>query len=165
MKSAKEKERELIISFHKKKKTVREIGDLLGISKSKAAFWIKRYKETNSLKDRPRSGKPSKLTKKQFKIIKNALHDFPPPRYGGESMGWTTKMLLQFIKDNFGFTFGQRYAQKIMHKCGIRLITPRPAHRRSSEAAKIVYRMDFKKNSKKNIWVAPSLISMKQHLG
>lgn len=163
MKSAKEKERELIISLHKKKKTVREIGDTLDISKSKAAFWINRYKETGSLKDKPRSGKPSSLTEEQFEMIKKALHDFPPPRYGGESMGWTTKMLIQYVKDEFGVSFGQRYAQKIMHKHGIRLITPRPAHKKGSKAARIVYQMDFKKNSRKNIWVAPSLISMRQH--
>lgn len=162
MKSGKEKERELIISLSKKKKSTREIAKLLDISKSKAAYWVKRSKQGKSLQDKPRSGKPSQLTKEQFEQINHALHDFPPSRYGGESMGWTTKMLIQFIKDTFGITYGMRYAEKIMHKCGISLITPRSQHSKASYASRMVYRLDFKKNSKKNIWVAPSLISMKQ---
>ena len=162
MKSAKEKEREIIVKLHKKGKTIREIAYILDVSKSKAAFWINRYKETQNFKDKPRSGRKSQLTKEQFSKIKEALNDMPPPRYGGESIGWDTKMLIKFIKDNFGLMFGIRYAQKIMHKCGIELITPRQEHAKSSYAARTVYRMDFKKNSKKNIWVAPSLISTKQ---
>lgn len=161
MKSGKEKERELIISLHKKNKSVREIAKLIDISKSKAAYWIDRHKHTKDLRDKPRSGKPSKITKKQFEQINHALHDFPPPRYGGESMGWTTKMLMQFIKDNFGVTFGMRYVEKIMHKCSISLITPRSEHSKASYAARMVYRDEFKKNSKKNIWIAPSLILTK----
>ena len=162
MKSDKIKERELIIRLADKKKSVRYIADALGVSKSKASFWIRRYKKTNSLDDLPRSGKKSQFTKEQFSEIKNTLNDFPPSRYGGKSMGWTTKMLLKHIKENYGFSFGMRYAQKIMHKCGIKLITPRSQHVKSSYAARMVYRMDFKKNSKKNIWVAPSLILTKQ---
>ena len=161
MKTSKDKERELIIRLHNQERSTREIGNILGISKSKAAFWIKRHKESGSLKDKPRSGKPSQLTKEQFKIIRDALHDFPPSRYGGESIGWTTKMLIKFIKEEFGIKFGVRYAEKIMHKSGIRLVTPRPIHVKSSRGVQDVYKNGFKKNSRKNIWIAPSLISMK----
>lgn len=162
MKSDKMKERELIIRLADKKKSVRYIADSLGVSKSKASFWIRRYRKTNSLADLPRSGKKSQLNKEQFLEIKDVLNDFPPSRYGGKSMGWTTKMLLKHINDKYGSVFGMRYAQKIMHKCGISLITPRSEHAKASYAARTVYRMDFKKNSKKNIWVAPSLISTKR---
>lgn len=163
MKTSKDKERELIIRLHNQERSTREIGNILGISKSKAAFWIKRHKESGSLKDKPRSGKPSQLTKEQFKIIRDALHDFPPSRYGGESIGWTTKMLIKFIKEEFGIKFGVRYAQKIMHKCDIRLIKPRSTHIKSSKGVHNSYRDGFKKNSKRSMWVAPSLISMNQH--
>ena len=76
MKSAKQKERELIIKLSKGKKTCREIGDILGTSKSKVSYWITRYKKTGSLLDKPRSGRPTPLTKQElenigFKIIKH----------------------------------------------------------------------------------------------
>ena len=157
--------RKNIVRLYEKGKIQEEIAEILDTSQSTVSYWIIRWRETRSLQDLSRSGKPSRLTQRQFTVINEALHDFPPSRYGGESMGWTTKMLLQFINDTFDLVFGIRYAQKIMHKCGIRLITPRPQHRKGSHAAKVVYRMDFKKNSRKNIWVAPSLISTRQRLG
>ncbi len=161
MKSATEKERELIINLHQKNRTVREIASILDISKSKAGYWVKRYRETKCLKNKPRSGKPSRLNQEQIKQLKTILLDFPPQRFGGESFGWTTKMAIKYVQDNFDVKYCMRQMQKLFHKLGLDLITPRIKHRKSSDAVRIVYRMDFKKNSKKNIWVAPSLISMK----
>ena len=161
MKTAKEKERELIINLQKKNHTTREIASILDISKSKASFWIKRFRETKSLKDKPKSGCPSMLKKNQFKKLKEDLLDFPPPRFGGKSFGWTTKMAIQYVKDTFGVKYSIRRMQELFHKFGLSLITPRTKHKKSSKAVRIVYRMDFKKNSKKNIWIAPSLISTK----
>jgi len=162
MNADKQKERELIISLSDKGKSVRDIAFDLDISKSKAAFWITRYKKTKSLEDKPKSGRPANLTKRNFTRIKKALHDKPPERYGGESMGWTTKMLLQFIKDKFGISYSLRYAEILMHKCNLSLITPRSEHQKASYAARTVYRMDFKKNSKTSIWVPNSSILTKQ---
>ena len=134
---------------------------MLDTSKSKAAYWIKRYKQTKKLENMPRSGCPARLKKIQLLQLKEALLDFPPKRFGGESLGWTTKMAMQYVKDRFKVQYGMRQIQKLFHKFGIKLITPRPEHIKASYAARTVYRMDFKKNSKKNIWVAPSLISTK----
>lgn len=162
MQSAKQKERELIIGLHKKKKTVREIGYILGISKSKAAFWINRFDKTKSLENKSRSGRPSRLNAEQIFRLKKDLLSSPPKRYGGESFGWTTKLAINYVKENFGVTYGMRQIQKLFHKAGLSLITPRSQHNKSSYAARTVYKEEFKKNSKKNIWVAQSLISTKQ---
>ena len=40
MKSARQKERELIIELYNKKKSTYQIADILGISQTKASFWI-----------------------------------------------------------------------------------------------------------------------------
>ena len=156
--------RKKIISLHRKKKSTREIAYLLDIGKSTAAFWVKRYKETGRLEDRPGRGMKPWLNKTQFKELKKVLLDFPPPRYGGESMGWTTKMAIDHIAETYGVKYSMRRMQELFHKIGLSLITPRPQHKKASHAAKVVYRMDFKKNSKQNIWVAPSLISTRQHI-
>jgi transposase len=156
--------RKKIISLYKKKKTTREIAYLLDIGKSTSAFWIKRYKETGNLDDKPKSGTPPKLENSKFNKLKKVLLDFPPPRFGGESMGWTTKMAIQYVFDTYGVKYSMRRMQELFHKFGLNLITPRTEHIKSSYAAKTVYRMDFKKNFKGNIWIAPSLISTKQHL-
>lgn len=151
--------REKIIKLHEKKKKQTEISYLLDIPQTTVSFWIRRYQKENRLSDKPHSGRPAQLTKNQVNELKNALLDFPPPKYGGESLGWDTKMALQYVKEKFSVSYGMRQMQKLFHKFGLNLITPRTEHKKSSDAVRIVYRMDFKKNFKKNIWVAPSLIS------
>ncbi len=151
--------RKKIISLHKKKKSTREIAYLLDIGKSTAAFWVKRYKETGSLEDKPGRGMKPWLNKIQYSELKKVLMDFPPSRFGGKSAGWLTKIAIQYVKDTYGVTYSMRRMQEIFHKIGLKLITPRSEHIKSSYAARTVYRMDFKKNSKTNIWVAPLLIS------
>ena len=153
--------RQNIIKLHKKGKKQTEISYLLDVPQSTVSYWIIRYIKENRLTDKPRSGRPAQLTIEQKKELKSILLDFPPKRFGGESLGWTTKMAMQYIKDTFNVQYGMRQMQKLFHKFGIKLITPRPEHAKASYAARTVYRMDFKKNSKKNIWVAPSLISTK----
>lgn len=153
--------RKKIISLHQKKKSTREIAYLLDISKSKAAYWVKRYKETKILEDKPRSGKPTKLSREKIDELKKVLLDFPPSRYGGESVGWLTKIAIQYVFDTYGVKYSMRRMQELFHNIGLNLITPRTEHSKASYAARTVYRMDFKKNSKKNIWIASSLISTK----
>jgi transposase len=154
--------RKTIIKIYQKGKTQEEISRLLDIPRSTISYWLVRYKKTKSLIDKPRSGRPSQLSKEEFSKLKETLLDSPPKRYGGESFGWTTKMAIDYIKENFGITYGMRQVQKLFHKAELSLITPRSQHNKSSYAARTVYRMEFKKNSKKNIWVAPSLILTKQ---
>ena len=153
--------RQNIINLHKKGKKQMEISYLLDVPQSTVSYWIINYKKENRLTDNPRSGRPSQLTKEKKLQLKEKLLDFPPSRYGGESMGWTTKMAVQYIKENYNVKYGMRQIQKLFHQFGLNLITPRSEHIQASFAARTVYRMDFKKNSKKNIWIASSLISTK----
>jgi len=153
--------RQNIIKLHNKGKKQTEISYLLDVPQTTVSYWIRNFKKEKRLTDKPRSGRPAQLTREQKEELKIILLDFPPKRFGGESLGWTTKMAMQYVKDTFNVNYGMRQMQKLFHKFGIRLITPRPEHAKASHAARVVYRMDFKKNSKKNIWVAPSLISTK----
>jgi len=155
--------RKKIISMHKKGNSTRDIAFLLDLSKSKVAFWVKRYKDTKNLENNHRSGKPPKLTKKQLNEVKNYLLDYAPERYGGESIGWTTKMAIKFIIDKFGVTYSIRRMQELFRKFGLSLITPRSEYYKPSKLARTAFREEFKKNFNQNIWIAPSLISMKQH--
>ena len=155
--------RKNIIKLHKKGKSQTEISYLLDVPQTTVSFWIRRYKQTGSLEDKPRPGKKPKLTPSQFSELKKVLLGPPPQRYGGKSAGWLTRMAIQYVKDKYGVEYSMRRMQELFHKIGLKLITPRTEHIKASEASRIVYRMDFKKNSKMNIWVAPSLISTKRH--
>jgi len=153
--------RKSIIKLHKKGKKQPEISYLLDIPQTTISYWIRRYEQIGILEDKKKSGRPKWLSNANSNKLKNALLDFPPERFGGKSLGWTTKMAIQYVKDNFGIIYSMRRMQELFHKFGLNLITPRTQHVKSSYAARTVYRMDFKKNSKTNIWVHQSLISTK----
>jgi len=155
--------RKKIFSLHKKKKSTREIAYLLDISKSKSAYWVKRLNEGGSIEDKPRSGKPSKLDKTQLKKVKNYFLNYSPNRYGGESLGWTTKLAIKYIKETYNVVYSVRRMQELFHKFNLSLVTPRSEAYKGSKLARNSFREEFKKNSKKNIWVPKSLISTKQH--
>ena len=122
---------------------------MLDVPQTTVSFWVRRYNKTKNLKDEPRPGKKPKLNKLKIKSLKEILLDFPPKRFGGESLGWTTKMAIQYVKDKYGVKYSMRRMQELFHKFGLNLITPRKEHAKSSYAARTVYRMDFKKNSKR----------------
>ena len=161
MKIEKLEQRKMIIKLHIKGKKQDEISKLLDIPQSTISYWIIRYRQTKSLEDMPRAGKPSKLTQQYLEDAKTHLLDYAPERYGGESIGWTTKTAIDFIKQKYNVIYSMRRMQELFHKLGLSLITPRSEHYNSSKLARNVFRDEFKKNSKKNIWIAPSLISTK----
>lgn len=149
------KERELIIKLHfEDKKKTREIEQILGCSQSKVSYWICKHKKGLSLEDEPRSGRPSRLSKEELNKLKKALSKKPNlKRFGGQSMGWTTNMVVQYIKDKFKINYTPRNVTKILHKCGLSLITPRSQHAKDSKLARHAFKEDMgKKTSKRVFW-------------
>lgn len=150
MKSAKLKERELIIKLSNDGKTCREITSLLGVSKSKASYWIVRYKKTNDLKDKPRSGRPTLLTKGRLadisEKIKTGLRD---QKF---KAGISSKEVLGILEEVTDKKYTLRHARRLLHKMGFSLITPQVSHIRKDKEAQNKFRKAFKKSFKRITW-------------
>ena len=156
--------RKTIIKLHKKGKSQPQISYLLDVPQTTISFWIRRYKKTSSLENLPKEGHPSYLRQEQLDELKTYLLDYAPERYGGESLGWTTKIAIDFVKKKYGVTYSMRRMQELFHKFGLSRITPRSEAYLGSKLARNAFREQFKKNLNRSIWIASSLISMKQHL-
>lgn len=154
MKTAKQKERELIVELHGKGKSSYEIARILGISQTKASFWIRRYRRTKNLEDKPKSGRPTPLTKDTLVSIANAIKSqvIRPKNKAGIS----SREVLSLIEDKTNKKYTMRHAERLLHKMGFSLITPRISHIRQNEEAQDKFRHEFKKNLKKSIWVIQS---------
>ncbi len=155
--------RKSIVKLHKKGKKQPEISYLLDVPQTTVSFWIRRYMKNGHVNDKIRHGKESKISKKQLDEVKNYFLNHSPDRYGGESLGWTTKLGIKHIKDTYGVTYSVRRMQELFHMFELALVTPRSEAYKGSKLARNCFREEFKKNSKFNIWVPKSLISMKQH--
>jgi len=150
-KSAKIKERELIIKLSNEGKTCREIASILDISKSLVSFWVIRYKETGDLKDKPRSGQPTQLTKERLTSISEELKKRLQEQNG--RAGISTKEVVNILEEETDKTYTPRHVQRLLHKMGFSLITPRVSHIKRNKEAQNKFREDFKKNFKRNMWV------------
>ncbi len=155
--------RKTIVKLYTKEKTQEEISNLLDVPQSTVSYWIVRHRETGNVKNKPRSGRPAMIAKTQLKQLNKELLGAPPSRYGGESFGWTTKAAIEYVAEKYGIKYSMRRMQELFHKFGLSLITPRSEYKRDSSVMQTVYRDDFKKSSRKNIWVASSSILTKHH--
>ena len=145
-------ERELIIKLHLQGKKQQEIADLVGCSQPSVNLWIRRSKTKQGLQTIPRSGRPTKLQSDTFKRVKNRIldlintanHDFD---------GVSTKEIKDLIAQEVGVVYTVRHVERIMHKMGFSLITPRPEHVRHDQSKVDSFRDEFKKKFPKNTWI------------
>lgn len=154
MNLAKRKERELIIKLRKEGKTCVEVGEILDVSKSAVSYWTRRYNETGSLEDKPRPGRPTPLTEEKLQRMKEKITGAMLEQTG--RAGLSSKEILLFVKKETGKTYTPRHIERLLHKMGFSLITPRVNHIKKDEKAQKKFREAFKKNSTKNIWTIPS---------
>ena len=149
------KERELIISLYDKGKKQGEIADIIGCSQPTVHRWIKHNLSGRTLNTLPRSGRPTKLTKKTLNTLKKKiLHKIESTNkdFGAVS----TKEIHSFIHNEVGEAYSLRHVERIMHKLGFSLITPRPQHVRHDQKKVDKFGDEFKKNSTRNMWVMSS---------
>ena len=116
--------------MHKEKRSTYKISDILGISQTKASFWIRRYKKTGNLENLPRSGRPTPLTKDEMDSIRIQikLRMLEPKKAGISS-----KEVLQLIEHKTKRKYTLRHTQRLLHKIGMSLITPRVSHIKKDE--------------------------------
>jgi transposase len=153
MNPAKLKERELIIKLRKEGKTCVEVGKILGISKGTVSYWDRRFQETGCLKDKPRPGRPTPLNVKRLQEMKKKIKETILEK--NDRAGLSSREILVFIKKETGKTYTVRHVERLLHKMGFSLITPRVNHIRKDKKAQDKFRENFKKNYKTSIWTIP----------
>lgn len=146
------KERELIVRFHQQEKNQQEIADLIGCSQPTVHKWIMRFKRGETLRTLPRSGRPTKLTKQNLKRLKKKILT-NVKEANDNYCSVDTKQVKDLIHKEIGEIYSLRHVERIMHKLGFSLITPRPQHLRHDQEKVDAFRESFKKNLNRNMWV------------
>jgi len=128
-KDPKVKERLLMIIHTKEGRTTREVSKIVKKSYVMISHWINRFNREgpDGLKDRPRSGKPSKLEKEEFMELQEDIKK-SPKELGYKQQFWTTRLLRMHILRKYTTSYTERHAQRLFHKFGYSLIKPRPRH-------------------------------------
>lgn len=143
---AKAKIRLLACIFRKEGKTYDEIGLTLKYPLTTIRNWLNLIQiEGLSRKvDIKQTGKPKRLTKEQLEKLKSILLQ-SPEEYGYAFLFWTTKLVIQLIKEEFDVSYKPLQIRRILHSFGLSCQKPRPTHKKASKKAQ----EDFKKISEK----------------
>lgn len=133
-----------ILLLRKKKYAQQEIAAATNVTQGTVSNICTRFLKEgwNSVYDKPRSGKPAHLNKKQKEKLQKAMQG--EVTNGNIRRGWQTKDVRIFIKEKFGENYTPQHTRRIMHQLGMSVKVPRPQHQsQNSEEVK-----RFKKNSR-----------------
>ncbi len=148
-------QRELIIKLDKDGLTQQRVSHLIGCSQAAVSKWISKHKAGRTLETLPRSGRPTKLSKERLDKLRTKLI-IEVKKANKEYCSLSTKELVNMIKEEIGRAYSIRHVERLMHRMGFSLITPRPSHIRHDQGKVDKFKDDFKKNLRRNIWVMSS---------
>ena len=146
------KERELVLQWNQKGKSQEDIASLLGCHQSSISRLLKKYDCESSLLNLPRSGRPTKLTKKNLSLLKKKIYSLVKSA-NADYCAVSTKEVVQLVEQEIGKAYSIRHIERIMHKLGFSLITPRPQHIRHDQEKVDAFRDEFKKNLSRSMWI------------
>ena len=140
-KEAKTKERILMLINSYEGKSSRDVGKIIRCDQKLVLYWKNRYEKEGleGLKTKPKSGKPSLLSRRQEEKIKNRVAEENPAN------PWTTKKVCELIKKETRIQYTRRHVQRILRKWEFSLLVPRPTFWQRASGEEI--KKFWKKNS------------------
>lgn len=160
-KNARAKTRLHILLLRRQKYTQPEIATMIHMTQGSVSNICRRFLKEgwNSVYDKPRDGRPSRLTIQQKKTLQDLLsHEFID---GEIRRGWQTKDVIKLVKDKFNVTYSQRKVRDIFYELKMSWKVPRPKHNNRDEKAVNT----FKKSSRgrPSLWhpITKSFVSTK----
>lgn len=79
--------------------TVETVANMIMVEESTIYDWIHRWEKEHGVSDKPRSGRPPKITEEDEKEIRHLIDENDPKKYGIDASSYTTKELqFYFLK-------------------------------------------------------------------
>lgn len=144
--------RELVLKWKNEGKTQQQIAALIGCEQSSVSRLIVKFKKTGSVKNMPRGGRPTPLTKNMLAKLKAEFKR--EARAANKNFcSVDVKQFSQMIEDKTEKKYSSRHVERILHKLDFSRITPRPQHIRNDPKKVNAFRDEFKKKLQKSMWV------------
>jgi len=124
-----------ILFLRRQKYTQQEIAAIASVTQGTVSNICRRFVQQgwNSVHDKQREGRPSRLTPKQKAALQKALsHEFID---GEINRGWQTKDVASLIKEKFDVKYSQRKIRDLFYELKMSWKVPRPEHKNRDEKA------------------------------
>jgi len=143
-KNSRAKTRLHILLLRRQKYTQPEIAGIVKVTQGTVSNVCRRFLKEgwNSVYDKPRSGKPAKLTLAQKQALRTAMQQEIVD--DDTRRGWQTKDVRNFLYTTFHVHFTDQHLRRIIHEVGMSWKVPRPEHKNRDD--KII--RAFKKTSR-----------------
>lgn len=135
--------------------TQKEVATMYGFSEGWASKWFNRlgrladepYEDV--VYDKPRSGRPEKLSDEQREEFEAVLQH-TPVEVGIDAPAWTVPLARTYLEEEFGVEYSNRHIRDLMKEAGLSWKTPRPKFEKADERAREAWQEGFKKS--RTIW-------------
>ena len=101
-----------------------EVAALYGFSSTWASKWFTRLERLADepfeevVYDKPRSGRPAKLSESERQRFVNALHE-PPAEAGLDARAWTVPLAQQYLDREFDVEYCDRHVRRLLTEAGL----------------------------------------------
>ncbi len=128
-----------IIRVSSDKQHIESVAQELHRSRAWAYKWYKRYKDEglDGLRDRPRSGKPSAISKEMKDKIKQELSE--------SNIGWDIKQVMDLIQKRTRVKYHKEHIRRLLHQWGF---SPNVSQKRFVRTGPKEKKKSFKKKYK-----------------
>jgi|AntDeeMinimDraft_4_1070355.scaffolds.fasta_scaffold10670_3 transposase len=94
-----------------------------------------------------RPGRPSKLEEHQREQFFDHLQQ-PPTELGYEQQAWSPKLLLHYVKEEYGVEYSEGHARKLLGKAGLSCRTARPRNHEADPEQEAEFQETVEKNGR-----------------
>lgn len=140
----------ILLFIKDNKSSCDSIGAMFGNSPRTISNWIKKINETgdlDSLRSKPKPGRPARLSGKQKEELKLAIIN-PPEQSGVNANIWDGKTLSHYIKIKYDIELKVRACQNLFHELGFSLKRARPVVAKGDPQKKDAFKKTSRKNTK-----------------
>ena len=108
----------ILLFADSEEKSCDTLGTLFGNSPRSISNWVKKVNRTGdveSLRSKPQSGRPSRLSEVQKEEIKMVLHALPE-KQSMQGKKWNGRLLSSYISQHYGIALNIRSCQRLFHE-------------------------------------------------
>jgi transposase len=142
-KDAKEKIRYAALYAVSRGNNVKTVADIMAVEESTVYDWINKWIFEKNLSDKPRSGRPAKLTEADKEEIKRVVDENDPAKYGINSLTYTTAELQEYFRRMHDKTINQESLRVALHELGGRFIKAQIVYKEADIEKQIEFAKTF----------------------
>ena len=132
--------------------TMAEIAERYGYTAGWLSRWLDRLERVADepfeeiVYDKPRDGRPSKLTDEEYDKLVEALHE-SPEAVGIDAPAWSVPLARHYLNEEFGVNYSESHVRRLLSDTGLSWKTARPEFYKSDDRAQDAWQEEFNKSA------------------